>query len=333
MLAWRGNPTEERLGCKFYLVVDATARFTRDDMITQANAIRPGATGRLITDWVESGLLDHPRKPGLGRGAGSQPGTWPIQQLKLFVTLWGKKPEATIAELCNIPVYLWLFWGDEFAPLRQVRRAMNSWLARLRHVPIRAADEAAAHILGIVDQGRPTKAKRDFLSYALRAVPADLDEARKQLVGKSRAPRADTTPEAGRTVEVDPELIMRLLTGRVTAEGQLDDLPDELFEWARFFNLYAEAQYRQEQPMLGADSRHGRLFPQRRHDDMIKYACANLLTLLGASLTLKPDAEFISSHLDPSDWNDGNVRGMIHKTDMIDGGLLVEFEVVVTRQA
>jgi hypothetical protein len=308
--------------------MDTAARFTREDLIREANAVRPGATDRLITDWVEIGLLDHPYRPGLGRGAGSQPGTWPAPQLKLFLALWGKKPEATIAELCNIPVYLWLFWGDEFAPLRQVRRAMNSWLARLRRVPIRAADDAAAHILGILEEGRPSLAKRDFLSYALRAMPPDLKQARTQLVPKSRAQRTDIAPAPGRTVDVDPELIMRLLTGRVTAEGQLDKLPDELFEWARFFNLYAEQQYRQEQPMLGADSRHRRLFPQRRHDDMIKYACANLLTLLGASFTLKPDAEFIASHLDPNEWKDGKVRGMIHRTDMIGGGLLVEFEVV-----
>jgi len=307
----------------------ARARFTRQDLIREANAVRPGATGRLITDWVEIGLLDHPHKPGLGRGAGSQPGTWPASQLNLFVALWGKKPEATVAHLCNIPVYLWLFWGVEFAPLTQVRRAMNSWLTRLRRVPIRAADDAAAHILGIVEEARPSKAKLDFLSYALRAMPPDLEQARTQLVPKSRAQRTAIAPAPGRTVDVDPELIMRFLTGRVTAEGQLDKLPDELFEWARFFNLYAEEQYRQEQPMLGADSRHGRLFPQRRHDDMIKYACANLLTLLGASITLKPDAKFIASHLDPNEWKDGKVHGMIHKTDMIDGGLLVEFEVIV----
>ncbi len=181
--------------------MDAAARFTRQDLITEANAIRPGATDRLITDWVEIGLLDHPHKPGLGRGAGSQPGTWPASQLKLFLALWGKKPEATIAHLCNIPVYLWLFWGDEFAPLTQVRRAMNSWLTRLKHVPIRAADDAAAHILSIVEEGRSSRAKRDFLSDALRAEPLDLEQARSQLVTKSRAPLSDTAPTPGRIID------------------------------------------------------------------------------------------------------------------------------------
>ncbi len=36
--------------------MDATARFTREDLIREANAIRPGATDRLVTDWVEIGL-------------------------------------------------------------------------------------------------------------------------------------------------------------------------------------------------------------------------------------------------------------------------------------
>lgn len=308
--------------------MDAAARFTRQDLIREANAIRPGATGRLITDWVEIGLLDHPYKPGLGRGAGSQPGTWSAPQMKLFLALWGKKPEASIAQLCNFPVYMWLYWGDEFAPLRQVRRAMNSWLARLRRVPTRAADDAAAQMLGIVEEGRPTKAKLDFLSHALKTVPPDLDLARRQLIAQSHTPRTASAPSPGRTSDVDPELIMGFLTGRANAEAQLDKLPDPLFEWARFFNLFAAEQYQQEQPMLAADSRHGRLFPQRRHEDMMKYACANLLTLLGASLTMKPNPAYIATHLDPDEWKHGKVHGVIHQTDMSNSALVVEFEIL-----
>jgi hypothetical protein len=281
----------------------------------------------LITDWVGLGLLDRPHKPGRGRGAGSDPGTWSDAQVQLFLALWRQRPHASIAELCNFPVYLWLFWGNDYVPLGQVRRAMNTWLARIRHIPMRAADDAAAQILSVVDEGRPTRARRDLLAEALRTEPPDLKQARDQLP-KTAVPGGTITVAPGRKVEIDPELIMGLIGGRVAAEDQLAKLPDHLFEWARFFNLYTEGAYAEDQQRLVAHPRHGRLFPRRQHDDMIKRACANLLTLLGASLTVKINSAYTATFLHPEEWKDANVHGVIRKTEMRSDGLMVDFEVV-----
>lgn len=276
---------------------------------------------------MSGALLDKPHKPGRGRGAGAHPGTWPYAQMQLFRTLWGRRPADTIADLCNIPVYLWLYWGDDYVPLRQVGKVMNTWLALVRHVPARAADDAAAHILGIIAEGRPTRARRDLLAQALKAEPIDVEQARSQLVTRSRAMAPVVDPASGRTVDVDPELLARFVEGRAAAEKQLGKLPDYLFEWARFFNLYTEGEYQRDQPVLAADSRHGRLFPRRHVEDTIKRACANLLTLLGAALAIPIDPLHVGTPLDPNEWKSGRLHGRIRDAEMKDGGLAVEFEI------
>jgi len=285
-------------------------------------------TGRLITKWVEIGLLDHPYKPGRGRGAGSHPGTWAYEQLQLFLALWRQYPIRTIAHLCNVPVFMWTYWGDDHVSLSQARLAMKTWLARIKHIPKRAADDSAEQILTTIEGKRPGRAKRELLSEALRSEPPDLEQARSVVVAKENAPYDTIAATSGRTVDVDPELVMGLLSGRVAAEDQLAKMPPYLFEWARVFNLYASGLYALDQPALAADSRHGRLFPERKIESMIWHACADLLTILGASLKVKIGPAYTETFLHPDEWKSGRVHGVIRNTEMRNGGLAVDFEIV-----
>ena len=309
--------------------MEAQARFTRDDLITHADAFRPGMTGRLVTKWVQIGLLDRPRHPGRGRGVGgSHPGTWSYEQLQLFLALWRQYPIRAIADLCNVPVFMWMYWGDDYVPLRQVRKAMYTWLARIRHISKRAADDSAEQILTNVEGKRPRRAKRELLSEALRSEPPDLEQVRSVVVADKNSPYDAIAAMSGRRVDVDPELFMGLLSGRVVAEEQLAKLPNYLFEWARFFNLYASGLYRLDQPALAADLRHGQMFPERKVENMIWHACADLLTIVGASLKIKMGPAYTGTFLHPDEWTNGSVRGVIRDTEMRDGGLVVEFEIL-----
>jgi len=309
--------------------MEAPPRFTRQVLIREADATRPGITERLVTKWVEIGLLDRPYKPGRGRRVGgSHPGTWSYEQLHLFLALWRQYPIRTIADLCNVPVFMWMYWGDDYVPLKQVRKAMNTWLARIKHVPRRAADDSAEKMLTTIEGKRPGRAKRELLAEALRSQPPDLEQARSVLVTKERAPYGTIAAASGRTVDVDPELVMGLLGGRVAAEEQLTKLPNYLFEWARLFNLYASGLYLQDQPSLAADSRHGRLFPERKVEDMIWHACADLLTNVGASLKVKISPTYKETFLHPDEWKSGRVRGVIRNTEMREAGLAVDFEII-----
>src|SRR4051794_29590144 len=103
-------------------------RYTADDLVRlAARRGHSGATQRLITDWAAKGLLDRPLSPGLGRGAGSEKGTWSERQAELFITLLDKRRETKqIPTLCNVPVAMWLYFGPAYVPVRQVRRALET---------------------------------------------------------------------------------------------------------------------------------------------------------------------------------------------------------------
>ncbi len=301
----------------------ASARFTREDLIREAGGIRPGATERLITDWIELGLLDHPHKPGRGRGAGSSPGTWSSNQKELFLSLWHKRPESPVAALCNIPVYLWVFWGDEHVPLRQVRRAMTTWIERQR-VYRGTADKTAAQLLSDFGTGPSQRATRELLAEALRVPRLDMEQVREQLVAALGQPVVVQAARA-RPIEVSAANLVEILEARLAAMDKLRTLPDWVFEWARFTNLLGVSAYGHDQPALAGVPRHGHVFVRLEHTVLIARACLNLLTTLGMALTGRPGPK--GTFADPHVWRDRNLRGVIRKTQMTSTGMAVEFRV------
>src|SRR5205809_339547 len=126
------------------LTPDQQRQFTKVALLAEAQRAGFTASSRLITDWVSVGLLDQATRRGRGRGRGLT-ATWPEEQKNLFLTVLKKRQEtARIAPLCNIPVFVWLWWGDSFIPLRQVRRALNTWSGANEHGRSwRTAEQAA----------------------------------------------------------------------------------------------------------------------------------------------------------------------------------------------
>lgn len=303
-------------------------RYKAEDLIAYANAVRAGANRRQVTEYISLGFLDHPRKPGLGRGAGSAPGTWSWAQRELFRVLWAQRPMLTTAELCNFPVYLWMFWGDEYVPLRQVRKAMKIWLSRVQFVSAAAADYAAGEMLRVFGKQASSSAKRQLLAQALRGRKPDLDEVRKEISRAATSRAAIRVHGREQEVVVDERVMIGMLRGRLSAEEQLARFPDSLFEWARFFGLFGESAYAREQPALAMDHEHGWLFSPRYHNDFMKSTCATVLTLLGASLGVKPNPNHSGTVFDPETWKVHHLRGVIRDTHILGDGLTVEFGIV-----
>jgi len=80
---------------------------------------------RMVTEWGRLGLLDIGERVGRKDGRRGAFYTWPDNQYHLFVTLLGKRGDVRHTKaLVVIPVGIWLYWGDEWVPLRQVRRAL-----------------------------------------------------------------------------------------------------------------------------------------------------------------------------------------------------------------
>ena len=93
-----------------------TARFDAEAMLAAARSRGFTPSKRLLSDWVSLGLLDRPLRKGLGRGRGST-ATWPAEQRELFLQLLAKRATVRqIAPLCNIPVWLWLYYGYCVSP-------------------------------------------------------------------------------------------------------------------------------------------------------------------------------------------------------------------------
>ena len=139
---------------------------TVDDLVADAAEAGYQITVRLVRDWTQAGLLDRPHKRPAGKGHGSRQALYPENQRKLLLTLLSKRPGNGIPSLARIPVGIWMYWGDEYEPLRQARRAMLTWIGDPRS-SLRRASETARTILGQLDNPAATPAARRQLRKVL----------------------------------------------------------------------------------------------------------------------------------------------------------------------
>lgn len=108
------------------------AGYTADDLVmAAAKAGFPDLTTRVITDWVQRGLLDQPTRQSKGRGQGSAKAIYPEEQRNLLLVVLEKRSDSpSITHLLVVPISIWIYWGHEFVPTRQVLRALTTWAKR-----------------------------------------------------------------------------------------------------------------------------------------------------------------------------------------------------------
>jgi len=123
---------------------------TREDLVADAHATGHEITVRLITDWVSRGLLDQPTRQPKGYGRGSDKGLYSENQRRLLLSLLDKRASNHLRSLARIPLFVWLYWGDDHVPTRQALRALTTWVDDFR-TSKEAASQAARLIIGQVD--------------------------------------------------------------------------------------------------------------------------------------------------------------------------------------
>lgn len=157
---------------------------TIDDLLMDAADRKFPATVRLIRDWVALGLLDHPQRRGGGADRGSEKAVWPSAQRNLFRLLMDKRPDVTgIVPLCNIPVAIWLMWGEPYVRTAQAQRALATWAGKSGKGSWPTARAQARQVADFLDDLDASRAQRERLIEALaktaraRRVDKDLRDA------------------------------------------------------------------------------------------------------------------------------------------------------------
>ena len=252
-------------------------------------------SARLITDWVTKGLLDRPRVRGLGRGKGTV-ATWPESQRRLFLLLLDKRDAVSrSATLCNIPVTLWLFWGDAYAPLRQVRRALKTWVDAYGAVSHTKAKSSAEKTLLQLDHPNAREQDRVQLRLLLTqsAKTGRFDKAAVAELARRVADPHETGLARGPWGLLDANALATLLHARITALANLDNASDDAYRQAR--DLYrntgpTDARLRDPQEAQAFLSNPGLRYRTtfKSIEAAVNDACIDFITTLGFSLLTPP---------------------------------------------
>jgi len=270
-----------------HLSLDANGvLYSREQLLNAAAEIqlREGfsveVSDRLIADWTELGLLDRPVKRGLGRGKGIVAG-WPETQLQLWMVLVRKRREVTrIADLCNLPVALWMYFGEQYVPLRQVKLALSTWVGT--HGKIGSWAEARASSRRFLDQlgdvhlkSRRRKQVIDLMANACYngfSKPEDVESFRSDFL------RQTNPHPGGSRLPMNAESGASLISARFVAYCQLPTVPDHLYGWARVFLLQSLKSYEHERqhPIEGEIDWSG--FEPKNFEQLLSHACLDLWT-------------------------------------------------------
>lgn len=186
--------------------------YSRQDLVDEAAKAGYPVTPRLVTDWVEQGLLGQGRRVGHGKGGGRGARyEWPESQCRLFLLLLEKRPTTpqTISGLCDIPVGFWLYWAVDWINVDQVRRALATWWRRASSTnEDQSLAQARQFVQAFVPKGAPqaaVNALRDAIQDSMRSRRYDEAKLKKLaeavLLPGSERPPAPYYKDASGTID------------------------------------------------------------------------------------------------------------------------------------
>ncbi|MDX6309665.1 MAG: hypothetical protein QOI06_2711 [Nocardioidaceae bacterium] len=228
---------------------------TVDDLIADARLMGKKATQRMIMDWQSLGLMDYPQpQGGAGRGRGSKKALYSGGQRYLFRTLLEKRAEVRhINPLTNIPVYLWLYWGDDYVPLRQVRLALTTYVRKFALTSKERARQVAGQL--VTELAHPDTSDTDrnklrrLLSTAIHKGRLDVPELADTLenVFDPHSTGREIGPPG---LQLNPHHLLATAAARQRAEQALftDTVPDRVFYDARASHCHGYLEFLREHP-------------------------------------------------------------------------------------
>jgi hypothetical protein len=260
---------------------------TLDDLISDAAAVGLPFNERLARDWHSRGLLGSPSRQPLGRGRGSDPAIYTLEQRALFQAIARNRAAGiTLRTLATLPVWAWINY-DDVVDLEQLRRALESAIGDPRQSYRRAA-QTAKDLLRIVDAGYDRRGGRGRLHNEL------IEQLRRGRIDKTRLlPLVKAVFEpAGITVvrgpigaSVSADTLTRQLHLAFHAATRLKVITDEQLLAARAIHQQSYSDYDRQRPMLAATAGGlAWLFEEQTFDQQVRQSVSQLLLLLGLQL-------------------------------------------------
>jgi len=249
---------------------------------------------------IDDSLLDEFQKQGVmlppqrcGKGRAGVPGLWTRQQADLLRSLCMMREKHKIhqvAQRCNLPVWVWLYWGEEWGvTLDQVKRVMKTW-AKYQRFPSqeRSKQGAKALVKEVANRrdGGKQRAVSELTDVLYRGNYAP------QTIGDSLHHVFDATKPANgpHDIPVFPESVdwyVGLLMEAINALMTGREIPNVHWEWARCFHLaafsqYAKEQYRYARETVGSPVEQ--MFSVETIESRWSSACKDLAVVLGLGL-------------------------------------------------
>lgn len=276
------------------MAVERDARwYTRQHLVELAADDGHQITPRLISDWVAIGLLDKGTPRGRGRGKGKSY-LWPPNQAELLRLLLDKRAEAGRSTLCNIPVALWLLWGNSYVPLRQIRRALRTWVEGWATVSGGRADQAARNVLERFDHPDADPRDRELVSelVAKAVYTGEFDQSGLAVALRRLADPNDSGLVRGSLGLGNADDYVQMVLARLRAASQLEKAPGDMFVRARdAYRLIGPlADPGATRVEIGGEFLSLRELGSRQAslEEATNSACIDLITLLGLELSEGP---------------------------------------------
>ena len=254
----------------------------------------------LLEEFQKQGLMLPPQRRGKGRAKGV-PGLWTRQQADLLRSLCMMREKHKIhqvAQRCNLPVWVWLYWGDEWGvTLDQMKRVMKTWAKYQRFPSQKRSKQGAKELVKKVanhqDNGKQ-RAVNDLANILYKGIYAP------QAIGDSLYHVFDSAKPANgpHDIPVLPESVswyVRLLMEALNALVNDREMPSVHWEWARCFHLTTLSQYAKEQQRYAHEtvgSPVEQMFSIETIESLWSSACEHLAVVLGLGLVYPSVPEF-----------------------------------------
>ena len=238
---------------------------------------------RLVRTWIERGLIRHHSRRGLGRGRGVV-GSWTDDDLRMFLVLLDHRARgAGPSQLCNLVVWLWLAWGEDYVHLSQARRALVTWVKANRTNSLHSANRCVRAIERKFRHPRSRRLARGKFREALTdvAVSGNIDSARlNEAVSPVFDPSGGDRARGPVEASITAARYVDLVRARLDAAQQLDELEDKSFYEARDLYLEGRRSYADKWESFAADPELGQAFERPDLNAVVNSACIDLITSL-----------------------------------------------------